>query len=131
MLGARLLITRRALAHEAHYETESAEPTEDQADGEQSAPQSEPAAAEEVTPALDKTDSNTNAEPSGDVINKISEDSAEDGTTIQETSATQLSNSTAEASFLEGFSIGLGESLLALIIAGPFVLLSLKRRFHS
>lgn len=56
-----------------------------------------------------------------------------DETPIEETPAAQESPaaSVSQANAAEGFSMGLGESLLGLIIAGPFLLLSLKKQLQS
>ena len=52
---------------------------------------------------------------------------------IQETPETQATASApvSRASVSEGFSLGIGESLLGLLIAGPFLLISLKKRIQS
>jgi hypothetical protein len=50
---------------------------------------------------------------------------------MPESSATEESLSATRASALEGFSLSLGESLLALIVVGPFLLRALKKQLHS
>ncbi|WP_163663861.1 hypothetical protein [Adonisia turfae] len=40
----------------------------------------------------------------------------------------EVAPSVSQAKLLDGFSIGLGEALLGLILVGPFLLMSLKKR---
>lgn len=53
--------------------------------------------------------------------------------TMDEVPVTQASptKSTSEASISGGFSFGVGESLLGLLIVGPVLLISLKNRYQS
>ena len=106
-----LTVAKGASAHDGHYEIDHAEDSE--ATGEPSDLPSESAATEETPP-----------EQSSDI-------SIDNSAAIQEASAVQTTASTTEAGLFSGFSIGLGEALLALIIAGPIVLISMKRKIHS
>lgn len=58
---------------------------------------------------------------------------SENDVSIEEVPAMQKAPtaSVARASTSDSFSIGLGESLLGLIIAGPFLLTSLKKQLQS
>lgn len=55
----------------------------------------------------------------------------ESDATVKEIPANPVSVSASEARLLDGFSIGLGETLLAFVIAGPFLLISMKQRPRS
>lgn len=115
--GALLVLTANAVAHEGHphgEEAEAAAPTTD----EQTAPSSEaaasdPSAATVQTPATDRP-METHKSP-------------DEATSETVTAPVAVS----QARITEGFSIGLGESLLGLIIAGPFLLLTLKKQLQS
>lgn len=102
--GVQLVASSDALAHGGSHEndTQSAPPSED--------------AAEQLPAQADMDTEVTNSEAS-----------------IQGVPATQATTSatTSRASVSEGFSLGIGESLLGLLIVGPFLLVSLKKRFQS
>lgn len=115
---APLMTAQRASAHANHHGVDH---TDSEATGEQSDLSSEPAPTEETPLAADKADSEANTTPP-----EQSSDAA-----IQEVPAAQTATATAEAGLFGGFSIGIGETLLALIIAGPFILISMKRKIHS
>ena len=118
---APLMTTRRASAHENHYGEDHTEQTDSEATGEQSGLTSKSATTEEASLAADEAGPEANI-----TLPEQSNDAA-----IQEVPAAQTVASTAEAGLFGGFSIGLGETLLALIIAGPFILISMKRKIHS
>jgi hypothetical protein len=114
--GALLVSRANAVAHEGHphgEEAETAAPTTD----EQTAPSAEaasaPSAATVHTPATDRPMQTHN--------------SPDEATSETMTTPAVVS----QARITEGFSIGLGESLLGLIIAGPFLLLTLKKRLQA
>lgn len=119
--GVLLVITEKALAHEGHPhrgEAESASPLSD----EKSRPDSETAVHE--PPASVHIE--TGDMPTSDMPMEANETPIE-GKTETQSPPTAVS----QASVTEGFSIGLGESIFGLIIAGPFLLLSLKRQLQS
>lgn len=125
--GTQALLTRKAVAHADHYETEQPEQPTSASDSQQPDPSSEPvatleAAEKERIPA-NKVDSEANAAPAA----KKSKDKA----AIEEIPAAQKPAPTSQSGLFEGFSLGLGESLLALLIAGPFVLRIWKKRSQS
>ena len=99
-----LLSVREAMAHADHYQTEQPE-----------------------QPPSDSTRSERLSEPVG----TLDATENESITAAEKDSAAQLSVSVSESSSISsnGFAgTGLGESLLALIIAAPFVLRVVKRR---
>lgn len=108
--GTQLLLTRKALAHVGSHGDE-AEQTATPAAGEHHMPSSEAA-----------------ADASSDMPMEAGSEAPK-----QEVPVTQASPSepVSRASVSEGFSIGLGESLLGVIIAGPFLIASLKKRLRS
>lgn len=108
------LTVRRALAHAAHSEDAHVGQTEAAVEGEQSTLPPASAAAETVS-TPDKADSDA-AVPV-----------AEDETTIREVPASQQPAPISKAGIPDGFSFGLGESLLAIIITGPLLLHALKK----
>ena len=121
-----LLTGREVMAHADHYKTEQHEqPSSDNPQPELS---SEPVdtsdpAEQEATP-IQQNKSEANGS-STDIENK-------DKTVAEEISVNQASVSDSESGLFNGFAgIGLGEFLLALIIATPFVLRTLKRQLKS
>ena len=126
-MAVQLVAVRGALAHSDHYESESAEPVDAPVAIEQPSPSPKPAAAIEgnSTNMTDGSEADI-VSPDNSLDKKIEKD-----TTLQEISAGQTAASSSEAGLLDGFSIGLGESLLALIVASPFLLISMKQRSHS
>jgi len=119
--GTQLVIAANAVAHEGHphrKEAEAAAPTLD----EQTVPNAEAASD---APAAPQTES-VNA-PATDMPMETHK------SPIDETPSETLTApaAVAQARITEGFSIGLGESLLGLIIAGPFLLLTLKKQLQS
>lgn len=124
--GTQTLLTRKAIAHADHYETEQPEQTTSSTDGQQPDLSPEPAASletdeQERLPA-NKVDSEVDAMPA---VKK-----SKDKTAIEEIPVAQKPASTSQSGLFAGFSLGLGESLLALLIAGPFVLRIWKKRFQ-
>ena len=128
--GSQILSARQAIAHEDHYKTEEIEKTASPADSEQPGLSSEPAtssekSAQEVAPAS-KTDSLSSE------ANASSTDQQLDNETAgQAISATQEAVNTSRSGLFNGFSVGLGETLLALIVIGPFLLRSWKKRSQA
>lgn len=121
-----LLTDREAMAHADHYKMEQNEqPSSDSPQPELS---SEPVdtsdlAEQEATPIQQGK-----SEANGSSTNTENEDK----TVAEEISVTQASVSASESGLFNGFAgIGLSESLLALIIATPFVLRTLKRQLKS
>lgn len=128
--GTQLLSARQAIAHEDHYKTEETEETTSSADSEQPNLSSEPATSserpdQEVAPAskTDSLSSEANASPTDQQLNNE--------TAVQAVSATQEPVNTSSSGLFSGFSIGLGETLLALIVIGPFLLRSWKKRSQA
>lgn len=121
-----LLTGREVMAHADHYKTEQNE--QPPSDNPQPELSSEPVgtsdpAEQEATPIRqNKSEANGS---STNIENK-------DKTVAEEISVTQASVSDSESVLFNGFAgIGLGEFLLALIIATPFVLRTLKRQLKS
>ena len=110
--GVPLVTGPDALAHGGSHEAE--------------APSAATSAEEHHTPSADAAAS--------DSLEQASTDTAvNDEVSIEETPVTQAAASApiSKASASEGFSLGLEESVLGLLIAGPFLLISLKKRFQS
>ena len=124
-MAVQLVTVRGALAHSDHYESEPAEPVDAPAAIEQPGSSPKPAAAIEGNPKnmMDGSEADI-VSPDNSLDKEIEKD-----TTLQEIPTGQTAASSSEAGLLDGFSVGLGESLLALIIAGPFLLISMKRRW--
>lgn len=118
-----LMTARGASAHENHYGEDHTKQTDSEATGEHSDSSSEASATEETPSAADEAGSKANTTPP--------EQSSNAAAAIQEVPAAQTAASTSEAGLFGGFSIGIGETLFALIIAGPFLLISMKRKKHS
>lgn len=120
--GIPLVVTAEALAHGGSH-GEDAAATDAATVGEHHTPDPEAVASEEVPESPDAEGAVTPAADSS---------IAADETPIEELAVTQESPVAAsQANVAEGFSIGLGESLLGLIIAGPFLLLTLKKQLQS
>lgn len=115
--GVQLVAAADALAHGGSHGKE-AEVEAPAATGEQHTPSSE--AASSTSPAPSETD--TIVMPTTESPSDIS-----DKTLTQESSSAPIS----QASISEGFSLGVGESLLGFLIAGPFLLISLKKQLKS
>lgn len=118
--GALLVLTANAVAHEGHphgEEAEAAAPTTN----EQTAP-NEDAASDPA--AVTQTESVNTSAPDRPMETHPSPDEATSETVTTPADVSQ-------ARITEGFSLGLGESLLGLIIAGPFLLLSLKKQLQA
>jgi len=125
--GTQLLSARQAIAHEDHYKTEEAEKTTSSVDSEQPDLSAEPdnsseKPAQEVVPAskTNSLSSETNALPADQQL--------DNETAVQAIPTTQEPVNTSRSGLFNGFSIGLGEALLALIVIGPFLLRSWKKR---
>lgn len=100
-----LVVTAKAVAHEGHPHQQDTEAANE--------PSATPHPESVNTPATDRP-LESHESP------------------VETTSETPTAPATvAQARVTEGFSMGLGESLLGLIIAGPFLLLTLKRRLQS
>lgn len=56
---------------------------------------------------------------------------SEDKTIVEEIPVTQASASASKFGLFDGFSVGIGEPLLVLIMAAPFILRRLKRQSKS
>lgn len=123
--GVQLMSTRVALAHADHKMTEPSEPSEplDQtaAPAEQSTVQPESATSE--ASAQEKLPGQAHSDMEEAMPSMA--DHHGNGGTVLEVPATQKTTPATEA----GFSFGLGESLLGLVIVGPVVLMALKKRF--
>ncbi|MGB3616298.1 MAG: hypothetical protein WBA10_21075 [Elainellaceae cyanobacterium] len=113
--GAQLIASSEAVAHGGSH-GEVAEP-EANADAEEHHVPPPDAATRELP---NQANRNEMIMPSSDL-------SVEADPSTQAASVASIS----KASLSEGFSLGIGESLLGLLIAGPFLLMSLKKRFQS
>jgi len=114
--GALLVSRANAVAHEGHphrEEAAAAAPTTDEQTVPSAEAASDPSATTVHTPATDRP-METHKSP-------------DEATSETVTAPAAVS----QARITEGFSLGLGESLLGLIIAGPFLLLSLKKQLQS
>lgn len=105
--GAHLLLARQAIAHADHYANEETEHNE----------------AVAPTPKTDLSKSESNPVSEGESLDRE--------TAVQAVPVAQEPVNTSSSGLLNGFSIGVGEPLLALIIVGPFLLRFWKRRSHS
>ena len=126
VFGTQLLSTRQAIAHSAHYESEEAEQTTSKTDSEQPDLSTESAAISEepakaVTPEVkaDSTESESNAVPANESLDRE--------TAVREVPVAQEPVNTSRSGLLDSFSIGLGETLLAFIVVGPFLLCFWKK----
>lgn len=119
--GTQLLIGQDAKAHTNHDHTKKAEQTAPAAASEQPPSVSESAIEE---PAVNHDKADSDAVPSSNMPMETPGEIV-----IQEVPATQTSPSSAasQAAFLGGFSVGLGEAMLGLVIAGPLLLRSLRK----
>ncbi len=115
------------IAHFDHDETEQPEQTTSSSDSQQPDFSSEPAAARETAEQervpVNKVDSEVDAAPAAKKL--------QDKTAIEEIPVTQKPAPTSQSGLFEGFYLGLGESLLALLFAGPLVLRVWKKRSQS
>ncbi|NER80188.1 MAG: hypothetical protein F6K42_11520 [Leptolyngbya sp. SIO1D8] len=120
-IGTQLAASTNALAHEGHPHRNEAESTSPSSTDEQSIPD-----AETAIESPGSTHDETVEMPSTEMPME------ERQTPIEATSESPSSPAAvSQANVTEGFSIGLGESLLGLIIAGPFLLLTLKKRLQA
>lgn len=125
--GVQLISTQSVLAHAEHNMAEPSESLEQTAaPGEQKTAQPESTAteadAQEASPGQAHSDMEE-AMPSMDAHHG-------NENAVLEVPATQGTASVIEAGVSNnGFSVGLGESLLGLIIVGPVVFIALKKRF--
>lgn len=129
--GITILSTHSAaLAHVGHDHSRSAEPaaTEESADS---------AATETAEDGPNASEAHSMTESADEMSVEDSQpmpmDMADDVPAQDAVTEAQVvpENSTTRATISEGFSIGFGESMLGLIIAGPFLLASLKKQFQS
>lgn len=125
--GMHLVVNADALAHGGSHGQEG-EPATASAAGKHHAPRAETTATGASSTALEPLEADTMAMPSAEVPMDATDDAS-----MQELPAAQesLPASVSNASVSGGFSIGLGESLLGLIIAGPLLLISLKKQLQS
>jgi hypothetical protein len=119
-IGTQLVVTANAVAHEGHPHRQDAEaaspPTDEQ-------PTTDAEAASEPSATTHTESVNT---PATEMPMETPE------SPIEATSETPTAPAAvSQARITEGFSIGFGESLLGLIIAGPFLLLTLKKQLQS
>lgn len=120
--GLPLFVIAEALAHGGSHEAE-AEASPPATAGEHHTPEPKTAASEELPESPDAE---------GAVVPAADMPMAADETPIEESAVAQESPAAvSQASVAEGFSVGFGESLFGLIIAGPFLLLSLKKQLNS
>lgn len=123
LTSAEILSNRRAIAHTDHYKTEPSDQTSP-SDSKPPNLLSEPAntldTAEQEAVPINKVSSEVNASPTSN--------QPEDKTVIEEIPASQEPTSTSKSGLFGGFSVGLGEPLLALIVVAPFVLRVWKKR---
>lgn len=123
--GYLLLTTREVAAHADHYKTEQTEPLSS-SDNQQSDLSSESENSLET--------SDQEAIPTSQIdleTNALTSDKQEAQVIGEDIPVTQASISTAKSGLFSGFSVGLGESLLVLIVAMPFILRIWKRRLKS
>lgn len=127
-VGAQLLAAQSGSAHTGPHGDEAAQSDRPVTDEHHDLASESPPA--EVSSNFDKADSNRTRTPMRSAKVK---DSGGDETPGQKVTVTQASPATAatKASLPDGFSIGLGESLFGLVIAGPFLLASLKKQLQS
>ncbi|WP_346293190.1 hypothetical protein [Sphaerothrix gracilis] len=119
---APLTLTAAALAHGGSH-GEDAEATSPVTASEHHTPTPETAASKEMP---ESSNAEGGVMPTTDIPMKADE------TTIEVSPATQGSPvAVSRANVTEEFSVGLGEALLGFIIAGPFLLLSLKKKLQS
>ena len=127
--GTQLLVTHSALAHAGHAHMEEATQVEPSTPENQRELSSESAATEEIASPSDKVNSDPTMMPPLEMHMNST-----DRAPVQETQATQEATSSSLASVArlsDGFFIGLGETLLGIIIAGPFLLMFLKKQLHA
>lgn len=124
--GVQLVVSADTLAHGGSHGGESEPATT--AAGEHHTPPAETAATGGPSVASESPEADAMVMPSDEMPMDATDD-----TSIQEIPVAQesLPASVSRASVPGGFSIGLGESLLGLIIAGPFLLISLKKQLQS
>ena len=108
--AVQLLAVHEVHAHEAHHKpAESETPAQ---------------VSEEISPkALSEETANSNPE-----LLPIPQPVDTDTVTATTQAIPTVQPTASEAGLLHGFSIGLGESLFALIVAGPFLLITFKKR---
>lgn len=106
VLMTTLAATQPVFAHANHHGTEEASPVE---------------ADQETAPVTTTPVATTGSDDTSDEVEQSSH------LTTETVAAPVAQPPTAQGQLLDGFSIGLGESLLGLILVGPFVLISLKR----
>jgi hypothetical protein len=117
-----LVVTAEALAHSGD-DGEDAQATAAVAADEHHTPAPEAAVSAEMPESPDAE---------GAVIPAAAMPMEADETPIEASSVAQESPiAVSQANLAEGFSMGLGESLPGLIIAGPFLLLTLKKQLQS
>lgn len=129
--GVQLISTQSALAHAEHDMTEPPESLEQTTvPAEQNAAQPESTAAE--ANAQEAAQEALSGRAHSDMEEAMPSMDAHHGNenAVLEVPATQGTAPVIEAGASNnGFSFGLGESLLGLIIVGPVVLIALKKRF--
>lgn len=112
LAGSQLFSARRVWAHADHYAPDSNNQTEQEQTAETKAND------QHATPAA----------PSGaDTQSHADADKLD----VSGVEVVQPHKPVARAGALNGISFGLGEALLSFIIAGPVILVSLRKRLHS
>lgn len=115
--GVQLIAASDAFAHDGHH-GDDAQPTTTP-----SSDQHQPQTSETTTRQLsDKPTTDEKVMPSSGVTKMTDEVPVTQASTAE---------STSKASVSGGFSLGVGESLLGLLIIGPVLMISLKNRYQS
>ncbi|MEO0536672.1 MAG: hypothetical protein AAF215_22690 [Cyanobacteria bacterium P01_A01_bin.123] len=123
-----LLNNHNGLAHTGHAHTTGAEPDGPTNATEPSTPTVESTTDESLAPTSEAHEIDVITMPSAEA-----EETGSNGSTSEVLPMSQESAPTpvSQAGLSDGFSISLGEPLLGLIIAGPFLLNALRRRVQS
>ncbi|EDX83734.1 hypothetical protein S7335_1431 [Synechococcus sp. PCC 7335] len=122
LTSAHGLNAKEAIAHSNHYESSQPEQT--------SPPNSQqPDLSSKATDLFDTTQQEaTSANKIDSDANALSDDNQQKHKPIvEEIPVSQEPASTSKSGLFDGFTIGLGESILAMLIAAPFVLCAWKR----
>lgn len=121
--GAQLAVTPRALAHAGHH-GKAAEPETPGATGKHPMPSS----VADPSQSPPQPDPDAMATPAGEMPMNMTDEPPMQATPVVQESLSPLAS---QSGLSEGFSLGWGESLLGLLIAGPFLLLSVKKQLQS
>lgn len=120
-----LLITQAALAHADHYKDTDTN-HKDTSPAETDTPADAQNEQRSDTPSADEQTTNEQGKPS---VNELSDDVVE-ASEQKETSAAVADTPTLDSQ-PGGLSLGLSESVVALVVAGPILLFALKKRLQS